>query len=88
MRPRRSRGRRCRRRRPRTERTVATVRKQATTPVPASAFVPKTAAMLAGSTYLWVQPHWVLVDGVSLPTLPRTIRLSTITQPPAWIRIG
>ena len=65
-----------------------TVRDQTAAPVPASAIVRKTAAMLPGSTYPWVQPHWVRVGGVSLASLPRSIRLSTTTQPPEWIHIG
>lgn len=65
-----------------------TLRKQTTTPVPASAVVPKTVAMLPGAAYPWLQPHFVRVGGVSLAILPRTIRLSTMTQPPASIHIG
>ena len=64
------------------------VRKQITTPVPASAVVPKTAAMLPGAVYPWVQPHFVRVGGVRLAILPHAIHLATTTQPPAWIHIG
>lgn len=64
-----------------------TVRTQTTAPIPASAIVPKTAAMLGGSAYPWVQPYWVHVGGVSLARLPHAVRLSTGTQPPAWIPI-
>src|SRR5512133_877498 len=73
---------------PGPRRPSLTVSKPTTTPIPASAIVPKTAAVLAGSTYPWVQPHWIRVGGMSLAILPRTIRLSTITQPPMMIHIG
>ena len=69
-------------------RKAPTVRKQTPTPVPASAIVPKTAAMLPGAVYPWVQPHFVRVGGVLLASPLHAIRLSTTTQPPAWIRIG
>src|SRR5581483_4675577 len=62
--------------------------RHATTPVPASALVPKTAAMLPGAAYPWVEPHFVRTGGVTLAILPHAIRLSTMTQPPAAIRIG
>lgn len=65
-----------------------TVRKQVPTPVPASAIVAKTAAMLPGAAYPWVQPHFTRVGDVTLATLPHAIRLSTATQLPASIRIG
>jgi hypothetical protein len=53
-------------------------------PVPAAALVPKTAAMLPGSAYPWVQPIWQTIDGVVVVTLPRTIATAN-TQPPAWV---
>ena len=56
----------------------------AATPVPAAALVAKTAAMLGGSAYPWVQPIWQTADGVVVVTLPRTIA-TTNTQPPAWV---
>jgi hypothetical protein len=65
-----------------------TVRKQTPTPVPASVIVLKTAAMLPGAAYPWVQPHFVRAGGVMLASLPHAIRPSTTTQPPARIRIG
>jgi hypothetical protein len=65
-----------------------TVRKQIPTPVPASAIVPKTLAMLPGAAYPWVQPHFVRVGGVTLARLPHAVRLSTTTQPPAGSHIG
>jgi len=56
---------------------------QPTTPRAAKP-VPKTAAMLPGSAYPWVQPVWRTVHGVVVVTLPRVIG-SANTQPPAWV---
>ncbi|HUZ15405.1 MAG TPA: hypothetical protein VMU72_04410 [Gaiellaceae bacterium] len=53
-------------------------------PVPAAAPVVKTAVMLPGSAYPWVQPVWRTVNGVVVVTLPRVIG-SANTQPPAWV---
>jgi len=55
-----------------------------TTATHAAKPVPKTAAMLPGSAYPWVQPVWRTVNGVVVVTLPRTIG-SANTQPPAWV---
>jgi hypothetical protein len=55
-------------------------------PVPANVIVVKTVATL-GSSYPWVQPRWVMVHGVMLPTLP-TAPVSASVQPPSWIPIG
>ena len=42
-------------------------------------------AVIAGSTYPWVQPVWSRgARGVISVTLPRVIP-SAVTQPPAWI---
>jgi hypothetical protein len=57
---------------------------RAATPVPAADRVPKTAAMLAGSAYPWVQPVWQTVHGVVVVKPPRTI-VTANTQPPAWV---
>ncbi len=54
--------------------------KPARAPVP----VAKTAVMLPGSAYPWVQPVWQTVHGVVVVTLPRTIATAN-TQPPAWV---
>jgi hypothetical protein len=53
---------------------------------PARATVPvvKTAAMLPGAAYPWVQPVWRTVHGVVIVTLPRVI-VTANTQPPAWV---
>ena len=56
-------------------------------PVPAPAFVVTTASRLPGAAYPWVQPVWVRVGGVTLPTVPHTAG-ATSTQPPARIAIG
>ena len=61
-----------------------TITTTAAKPVPAAALVPKTAAMLAGSAYPWVQPVWRTVHGVVIVTLPRTVA-TVSTQPPAWV---
>ena len=53
-------------------------------PVPAAELVPKTAAMLPGSAYPWVQPSWQTVHGVTVVALPRAIATAN-TQPPAWV---
>jgi len=55
--------------------------------VPASVIVPKTAAMLPGAAYPWVQPTWIHVGGVLMPTVSRAMPAGT-TQPPAWIPIA
>jgi hypothetical protein len=59
----------------------------ATKPLPAAVIAPKSAAMLSGSSYPWVQPKWVRVHGVTLPILPLAIVVGTV-QPPASIPIG
>jgi hypothetical protein len=53
-------------------------------PIPAAAVVPKTAAMLGGSAYPWVQPVWQSLDGVVIVKLPQTI-VTAYTQPSAWV---
>jgi hypothetical protein len=53
-------------------------------PVPAADLVPKTAAMLPGSAYPWVQPSWQTLASVTIVTLPETIATAN-TQPPAWV---
>jgi hypothetical protein len=52
-------------------------------PVPAADLVAKSAAMLPGSAYPWVQPVFQTAHGVVVVTLPRTN-----TQPPAWVLSG
>lgn len=56
----------------------------ASTPAPAAAPATKTAAMLPGGTYPWVQPIWQTVNGVVVVTLPQTTGTAD-TQPPAWV---
>lgn len=56
-------------------------------PVPAADLVAKTAAMLPGSAYPWVQPVFQTAHGVVVVTLPRTI-VTANTQPPAWVLSG
>jgi hypothetical protein len=52
--------------------------------VPASTLVVKTAAMLPGANYPWVQPLFVR----GLTTLRADIRVPAWTQPPASIPIS
>jgi hypothetical protein len=66
--------------RPRYLRPTTTVEK----PIPAADIVVKTAAMLGGSAYPWVQPMWQTVDGVVVVTVPqKTVAIST--QPSPWV---
>jgi hypothetical protein len=55
-------------------------------PVPAGVVVVKTAATL-GASYRWVQPLWVMRNGVTLPRIPVTAG-SVSAQPPSWVPIG
>ena len=61
-----------------------TIKTPPATPIPASVLVPKTAAMLAGSTYPWVQPMWQTVHGVIVVTVPQTTT-AVSTQPSPWV---
>ena len=50
-----------------------------------AAVVVKTPWML--SSYRWVEPVWVTIDGTLVPTMPKALPGSRSAQPPAWIPI-